>query len=72
MPVVQDSDAALVAGSLEGHREAFGCVVARYRSLICSLAYSATGRLSRSEDLAQETFVTAWKERGCPALLPSG
>ena len=33
----------------------------RYQSLICSLAYSATGSLTQSEDLAQETFVTAWK-----------
>jgi hypothetical protein len=29
---------------------------------LCSLAYSATGSLSQSEDLAQETFVTAWKQ----------
>jgi DNA-directed RNA polymerase specialized sigma24 family protein len=29
--------------------------------LICSLAYSATGNLGQSEDLAQETFITAWK-----------
>jgi RNA polymerase sigma factor (sigma-70 family) len=36
--------------------------VARYQSLLCSLAYSATGSVSQSEDLAQETFVTAWKQ----------
>jgi len=35
--------------------------VSRYQSLICSLAYSATGSLGQSEDLAQETFITAWK-----------
>jgi RNA polymerase sigma factor (sigma-70 family) len=29
---------------------------------VCSLAYSATGSLGQSEDLAQETFVTAWKQ----------
>jgi RNA polymerase sigma factor (sigma-70 family) len=62
MPVVQNNDAALVAESLEGRREAFRDIVQRYQSLICSLAYSATGSLSGSEDLAQETFVTAWKE----------
>jgi hypothetical protein len=28
---------------------------------VCSLAYSATGSLSQSEDLAQETFIAAWK-----------
>jgi RNA polymerase sigma factor (sigma-70 family) len=55
------TDAALVAASLAGDREAFGLIVARYQSLVCSLAFSATGSLTRSEDLAQETFVAAWK-----------
>ena len=56
------SDAALVADSLTGNREAFGRIVARYQTLICSLAYSRTGNLSQSEDLAQETFIAAWKQ----------
>src|SRR5438552_16615198 len=55
------SDSKLVTESLAGNRDAFGWIVARYQSLLCSLAYSATGSLSQSEDLAQETFVTAWK-----------
>jgi RNA polymerase sigma factor (sigma-70 family) len=54
-------DADLVMASLSGNRDAFGQIVARYQSLICSLAYSATGSLGTSEDLAQETFITAWK-----------
>src|SRR5256885_66849 len=56
------SDFELVTQSLAGNRDAFGWIVARYQSLICSLAYGATGSLSQSEDLAQETFVTAWKQ----------
>jgi len=56
------NDAELVSQSLAGDRDAFGQIVGRYQSLICSLAYSATGSLSQSEDLAQETFVTAWKQ----------
>src|SRR6266446_4643600 len=56
------SDSELVTRSLAGNRDAFGWIVARYQSLLCSLAYSATGSLSQSEDLAQETFVTAWKQ----------
>ena len=48
--------------SLTGNREAFGQIVTRYQTLICSLAYSATGSFSQSQDLAQETFVTAWKK----------
>jgi len=55
------SDADLVAKSLSGHHEAFGQIVRRYQSLVCSLAYSATGSLSQSEDLGQETFLIAWR-----------
>jgi RNA polymerase sigma factor (sigma-70 family) len=55
-------DAELVRESLADDREAFGQIVARYQPLICSLAYCATGNLSRSEDLAQETFVAAWQQ----------
>jgi len=61
---MESSDASLVTESLTGNREAFGHIVARYQTLICSLAYSGTGSLSQSEDLAQETFVAAWKQLG--------
>jgi RNA polymerase sigma factor (sigma-70 family) len=54
------TDAELVSASLTGNRDAFGRIVTRYQSLVCSLAYSATGCLGQSEDLAQETFITAW------------
>ncbi len=56
------NDAELVAESLEGNRDAFRLIVERYQTLISSLAYCATGNVSRSEDLAQETFVSAWKQ----------
>src|SRR5437762_9997909 len=56
------SDSELVTRSLAGNRDAFGRIVARKQSLLSSPAYSATGSLSQSEDLAQETFVTAWKQ----------
>jgi len=61
MTPVANNDAELVIASLSGNRDAFGQIVVRYQSLICSLAYSATGSLGESEDLAQETFITAWK-----------
>jgi RNA polymerase sigma factor (sigma-70 family) len=64
IPVVGNNDAELVGGSLAGNRDAFGQIVSRYQSLICSLAYSATGSLGQSEDLAQETFIIAWKRLG--------
>ena len=61
MPAGANNDAELVAGTLTGNRDAFSQIVARYQSLICSLTYSATGNFGQSEDLAQETFITAWK-----------
>src|SRR5271154_4346364 len=64
METTDFNDADLVAQSLAGSREAFGRIVARHQSLICALTYSATGDLNQSEDLAQETFLTAWKELG--------
>jgi len=62
MSTATRNDAELVGESRSGNRDAFGQIVSRYQSLVCSLAYSATGSLSQSEDLAQETFVTAWKQ----------
>ena len=62
MTAATRNDAELVSDSLAGHRDAFAQIVTRYQSLVCSLAYSATGNLNASEDLAQETFVTAWKK----------
>jgi RNA polymerase sigma factor (sigma-70 family) len=64
METLETNDATLVAESLTGNREVFARIVARYQTLICSLAYSGTGDLSQSEDLAQETFVVAWKQLG--------
>src|SRR5215471_4755064 len=55
------TDTELVGRTLEGDRDAFEHIVSRYQSLICSLTYSATGNLGQSQDLAQETFITAWK-----------
>ncbi|MCI0748705.1 MAG: sigma-70 family RNA polymerase sigma factor, partial [Verrucomicrobia subdivision 3 bacterium] len=62
MFAAEHDDTELVAGTLAGQRDAFRHIVERYQSLICSLAYSATGSLSQSEDIAQETFIAAWNE----------
>lgn len=56
------SDMDLVSQSLSGDRAAFEHIVSRYQNFICAVAYSATGNFAASEDLAQETFVTAWKQ----------
>ena len=55
------ADAELVSRTLAGDRGAFDRIVSRYQILVCSLAYSRIGHLGQSEDVAQETFITAWK-----------
>src|SRR3954464_8978751 len=64
IPLTPMSDDELWQRSRAGDREAFGRIVERYQSLVCSLAYSACGSLAGSEDLGQETFIAAWKELG--------
>ena len=62
MRAAELNDVQLVAESLGGNRDAFRQIVERYQTLVSSLAYSAVGDVSQSQDLAQETFVTAWRK----------
>ncbi len=54
----------LLKASLGGNTQAFGVLVGRYQSLVCAITYSATGSVERSEELAQEVFLKAWKSLG--------
>jgi RNA polymerase sigma factor (sigma-70 family) len=56
------ADLDLLNQTARGDREAFGELVARHQSLVCAVAYSIVGDLSRSEDIAQEAFIAAWKQ----------
>lgn len=60
-PINANTDAELVNLSRAGDRKAFGQIVRRYQALISGLVYAACGDLHRSEDVAQETFIAAWK-----------
>jgi RNA polymerase sigma factor (sigma-70 family) len=51
----------LLRAGLAGGKDAFGRIVERYQPLICAITYSATGDLGRSRQLAQETFIRAYK-----------
>ncbi len=62
MPATANTDLQLVEWSLMGDRDAFRQIVERYQALVCSITYNATGSLTLSQDLAQETFVAAWKQ----------
>jgi RNA polymerase sigma factor (sigma-70 family) len=57
-------DARLLRASLRGDHDAFARIVRHYQALICAITYSTTGDFAASEDLAQETFLTAWKGLG--------
>jgi len=52
----------LVDLHLDGDREAFRQIVERHQAMVCALGLSACGDVGRSEDIAQEVFVTAWKQ----------
>ena len=56
------TDAELCRASSEGHSAAFAELVRRYQGAVCAVTYAATGRRDVSEDLAQETFLIAWKK----------
>lgn len=58
--MMQTTDTLLVEQCRNGDRDAFAEIVRRYQTLVCSIAYARTGNLNSSEELAQETFVSAW------------
>jgi len=55
-------DRRLVELHLAGDWSAFRQIVERYQALVCALAVSACGDVARSEDIAQEVFVAAWRQ----------
>ncbi len=59
----QMPDADLWEFVLQGNTAAFEVVVQRHQSLVCAVAYNSCGDLALSEDVAQEAFWTAWRER---------
>ena len=54
-------DQRLVDQCRTGDQQAFAEIVKKYQTLVCSVAYAATGNLGASEELAQEAFVSAWQ-----------
>lgn len=53
-----------VRASRTGDPAAFARLVSRHQRMIHALAYRMTGSLAEAEDLAQETFIAAWKQLG--------
>lgn len=56
------NDMELVQYCLAGRTQAFEAIVEKYQALVQAVLYNATGDWSRSRDLAQETFIAAWKD----------
>jgi len=52
----------LLKASMQGDTAAFETIVKNYQSFICAITYSATGDVGKSEELAQETFLSAWRD----------
>lgn len=56
------TDAELVAASRGGDAAAFGRIVERYQRAVHAVSYSGTRDRALSDDVAQDTFVTAWRQ----------
>ncbi|HEY8994345.1 MAG TPA: sigma-70 family RNA polymerase sigma factor [Lacunisphaera sp.] len=62
LPSSSTDDERLIRLHLAGDAAAFRQIVERHQGLVCALAYSACGDVARSEDIAQEVFIAAWKQ----------
>ncbi|MSU52031.1 MAG: RNA polymerase sigma factor [Opitutaceae bacterium] len=56
------NDEQLITRHLKGDASAFREIVERHQAMVCTVAFSACGDVTRSDDVAQETFVAAWKQ----------
>src|SRR5262245_35581453 len=56
-----DSD---VVAARTGDPRAFARLVTRYRGLVSSISLCTVGNVATSEDVAQEVFLSAWRDLG--------
>jgi len=59
-----DDERAWIVKSQQGDLEAFEALIRRYQRMIHSLTFRMTGSVADSEDLAQETFIQAFRVVG--------
>ncbi|MCX6355940.1 MAG: sigma-70 family RNA polymerase sigma factor [Candidatus Aureabacteria bacterium] len=62
--VLEQKDEVLVKRVVEGDISAFGTLVDKYKSKIYYIAYQMTGSRSDADDIAQDTFIKAYKALG--------
>lgn len=51
----------ILESCVAGDATAFEAIVRKYQSLVCAITFSAVGQVEKSEELAQQVFVNAWK-----------
>jgi len=58
---VEDEDSRLVQQTLDGDKETFRALVDKYKRPIYNLAYRILGNVEDANDVAQETFLCAYR-----------
>ena len=61
---VEQEDSQLVARSREGDLATFNVIVERYQAQVLSVAWRVVGTRASAEDIAQETFISAYRAIG--------
>jgi RNA polymerase sigma factor (sigma-70 family) len=59
---LDQTDSKLVELARDGDQAAYGRLISRHQTLVVSLAYSICGDFARSQDIAQEAFIVAWRQ----------
>jgi len=57
-----DEERGRIRDSQQGDHEAFAALVRQHQQMIQAVTYRMTGSLADAEDLAQETFVQAYRQ----------
>ena len=57
-------DPALIASAMGGDRRAFADLVRKYQRRVFGIALHITGNRSDADDVAQDTFVKAYRHLG--------
>lgn len=64
MPITEQSDSELARKAAAGDQAAFIVLVERHQGMVSGVALSLMKNVAASEDIAQETFLSAWKKIG--------
>ncbi len=70
---MRKNEAELIKSVMRGNMTDFTPLVEKYQTVVYGLAFSLVGDFSTAQDIAQETFVTAYKKLNqlrCPEKFP--